>query len=39
MESLDEVKINYVAQPLRLGTVLTVTPATADSDVVANVKP
>jgi hypothetical protein len=39
MESLDEVNINYVAQPLCQGTVMTVTPGTAYSDVVANVNP
>jgi hypothetical protein len=36
--SLDEVSINYVAQPHRKGTVMAATPEIADSDVMANVK-
>jgi hypothetical protein len=36
---LDEVSINYVAQPHHYGTVMVATPKTADVDVVANVKP
>jgi hypothetical protein len=39
VESLDEVSINYVTQPRHLGIVMAVTPETADSDVVTNVKP
>jgi hypothetical protein len=39
VESLDEVNINYVAQPRRYGTVMVTTSETTDSDVTANVKP
>jgi hypothetical protein len=39
VESLDEVSINYVAQPRCYGTVMVATSETADSDVEANVKP
>jgi hypothetical protein len=39
VESLNEASINYVAQPHRYGTVMAATPETADSDVMANVKP
>jgi hypothetical protein len=39
VESLDEVSINYVTQPQCYGIVMAVTPETADSGVVANVKP
>jgi hypothetical protein len=38
VESLDEVSINYVAQPHRYGTVMVATSETANSDVMANVK-
>jgi hypothetical protein len=39
VQSLDEVSINDIAQPHRYGTVMAMTPWTADADVVANVKP
>jgi hypothetical protein len=39
VESLDEISINYIAQPHHYGTVMAVTPKTADVDVIANVKP
>jgi hypothetical protein len=39
VESLDEVNFNYVTQPRRYGTMMATTPETADSDVVAKVKP
>jgi hypothetical protein len=39
MESLDEVSINYVAQPRRQGPMMVATSEIADSNIVANVKP
>jgi hypothetical protein len=39
VESLDEFSINYVTQPCHKGTAMAATPETADSDVMANVKP
>jgi hypothetical protein len=39
VESLDEVSINYVAQPHHYGIVMATTTKTADVDVMTNVKP
>jgi hypothetical protein len=37
VESLDEVNINYIAQPRREGIVMVATLETTDLDVMANV--
>jgi hypothetical protein len=39
VERLDEVSINYIAQPHHCGTMMAVTPKTADVDVMTNVIP
>jgi hypothetical protein len=38
VESLDEVSINYITQPCSEGTVMAVTPGSADANDVANGK-
>jgi hypothetical protein len=39
VKRFDEGSINYVAQPHHSGTVMAMTPGSANVDVVANVKP
>jgi hypothetical protein len=39
VKSFDEVSINYITQPHSYFTVMAVTPVTADTYVMANVKP